>query len=277
LLTILVVLGSPGSGCTTLLKALTNQRSEYLAVNGNVFYDSLSPHEIESHFRGDVQYCAEDDIHFPTLTVQQTLDFAAKTRTPQKRSRVEQVSRKEFHEVVTDIVTTVFGLRHARGTVVGDAAIRGISGGEKKRVSIAESLSTRAAIGAWDKYVASRTFVVLMLSIGLHSSTRGLDSSTALEFVKALRIATDTFNVTTIVSLYQAGESLYEHFDKVCVLNEGRMAYFGPSSKAKEYFMDMGYVICLLYFHLINPHLISASNPRIVKLLPTSSLQSLIL
>lgn len=74
------------------------------------------------------------------------------------------------------------------------------------------------------------------------SSTRGLDSSTALEFVQALRIATDTFRTTTMVSLYQAGESIYQHFDKVCVIYEGKMAYFGPADRAKQYFIDMGYV-----------------------------------
>lgn len=73
------------------------------------------------------------------------------------------------------------------------------------------------------------------------SSTRGLDSSTALEFGRALRIATDIDRLTTIVSIYQAGESLYELFDKVCVIYEGRMAYFGPANQARQYFIDLGY------------------------------------
>lgn len=76
-----------------------------------------------------------------------------------------------------------------------------------------------------------------------YSSTRGLDASTALEFVRALRIATDTFESTTLVSIYQAGESLYKYFDKVCVIYEGRMAYFGRADQAKQYFIDMGYVL----------------------------------
>lgn len=80
----------------------------------------------------------------------------------------------------------------------------------------------------------------------IYSSTRGLDASTALEFVKALRISTDVFETTTIVSIYQAAESLYQHSDKVCVLYEGRMAYFGPTDRAKQYFLDMGYVIMIL-------------------------------
>ena len=66
-------------------------------------------------------------------------------------------------------------------------------------------------------------------------------ASTALEFVQALRIATDIGRQSTLVSIYQAGESLYEHFDKVCVIYEGRMVYFGPADRARQYFIDMGY------------------------------------
>ena len=73
------------------------------------------------------------------------------------------------------------------------------------------------------------------------SSTRGLDSSTALEFIRALRVATDSAKITTVVSIYQAGEQLFDLFDKVCLIYEGKMAYFGPAKDAKRYFMDMGY------------------------------------
>lgn len=115
-------------------------------------------------------------------------------------------------------------LRHAKNTPVGDANIRGVSGGEKKRVSIAEALATRCLLGCWD------------------NSTRGLDASTALEFGRALRIATDLAGLTTIVSIYQAGEALYELFDKVCVIGEGKMYYFGRADAAREYFEGLGYV-----------------------------------
>ena len=73
------------------------------------------------------------------------------------------------------------------------------------------------------------------------SSTRGLDASTALEFIRTLRIATDAAKVTTVVSLYQAGEQLFDLFDKVCLIYEGKMAYYGPAKEAKRYFMNMGY------------------------------------
>ncbi|KAG2356782.1 pleiotropic drug resistance ABC transporter [Suillus spraguei] len=217
----LLVLGRPGSGCSTFLKVLSNQRGEYHAVDGEVQYDSFTPEEIAKQYRGDVIYCPEDDVHFPTLTVEETLSFAIKTRTP--HTRLPNQSREQYNRDVVDILIRIFGLHHARNTIVGNAAIRGVSGGERKRVSIAEALSCRSLINSWD------------------NSTRGLDSSTALEFIQALRISTDIGRITTIVSLYQAGEQLYNLFDKVCVISEGRMVYFGPAKEARQYFMDMGY------------------------------------
>ncbi|KAH7882924.1 ABC-2 type transporter-domain-containing protein [Phlebopus sp. FC_14] len=217
----LIVLGRPGSGCSTFLKTIANQRREYHAVYGDVYYDSFTPQDIETRYRGDVIYCPEDDVHFPTLSVSQTLSFAATTRTPQQRFTNQ--SRGDYNVLITEVLMRIFGLGHARNTVVGNEAIRGVSGGEKKRVSIAEALSCRSRIGAWD------------------NSTRGLDASTALEFVRALRIATDIARTTTIVSIYQAGEQLYNLFDKVCVINEGKMVYFGPAKDARQYFIDMGY------------------------------------
>lgn len=217
----LLVLGRPGSGCSTFLKALSNQTSEYHAVEGDICYDSFTPEEIANQYRGDVIYCPEDDVHFPTLTVEQTLSFAIKTRTP--HMRFTNQSREQYNRDVIDILIRIFGLHHARNTVVGNAAIRGVSGGEKKRVSIAEALSCRSLISSWD------------------NSTRGLDASTALEFIQALRIGTDIGRITTIVSLYQAGEQLYNLFDKVCVISEGRMVYFGPAKEARQHFMSMGY------------------------------------
>ncbi|RPD61629.1 pleiotropic drug resistance ABC transporter [Lentinus tigrinus ALCF2SS1-7] len=217
----LCVLGRPGSGCTTLLKVLANQRQDYYAVEGDVWYDSLTPTQIEKHYRGDVQYCPEEDVHFPTLTVDQTLRFAASTRTP--RARVGGMSRDTHVELFVEVLETLFGLRHVKDTLVGDASVRGVSGGEKKRVSISEALATRSKLQSWD------------------NSTRGLDSSTALEFVQALRIATDIARQSTIVAMYQAGEQLYEHFDKVCLIYEGKEVYYGPANRARQYFIDMGY------------------------------------
>lgn len=217
----LLVLGRPGAGCSTFLKTLANQCGEYHAVEGQIFYDSFTPKEIHDSFRGDVTYCPEDDIHFPTLTVDQTLSFAVRNRTPATR-RLGQ-TREDYVEDTTTMLMKVLGLYRSKNTLVGSAHIQGVSGGERKRVSIAETLGSAGSLGAWD------------------NSTRGLDSSTALEFVRTLRLITDAKRTTTIVSLYQAGEPLYDLFDKVCVIAEGKMAYFGPAKSAKNYFIGMGF------------------------------------
>ena len=145
-----MVLGNPGSGCSTFLKTIANHRHDYHATNGTVAYDALTPQEIEKYYRGDVQFCPEDDIHFPSLTVEQTLDFAATVRTPHSPS---PFSRAQIRDRITIMLTTVFGLREARKTPVGDALIRGVSGGQKKRVSLAETLAARGYLTSWDKCV----------------------------------------------------------------------------------------------------------------------------
>ena len=77
--------------------------------------------------------------------------------------------------------------------------------------------------------------------ISYDNSTRGLDASTALDYAKSLRIMTDIFDMTTFVSIYQAGEGIYDQFDKVLVIDQGRQVYFGPAKEARQYFIDMGY------------------------------------
>lgn len=151
----LVVLGRPGSGCSTLLKILSNKRDEYHAIHGDVRYDSFSPETITKSYRGDVQYCPEDDIHFPTLTVSETIKFAALVRAPKQRLGL---TRSDYAESTTDTLMTLFGLQHAKNTPIGDALLRGVSGGEKKRVSICEALAARTCLTSWDKWVAQSYF-----------------------------------------------------------------------------------------------------------------------
>ena len=73
------------------------------------------------------------------------------------------------------------------------------------------------------------------------NSTRGLDALTALEYVQALRIVTDVASVSTILSIYQCGEHIYDLFDKVALLDAGELIYFGPATKARQYFQNLGY------------------------------------
>ena len=161
-----VVLGRPGSGCSTFLKTLANHRGDYYDVLGDVFYDSLVSEEIDKRYRGDVIYCPEDDVHFPTLKVGETLKFASTMRTPSRRA--DNQSRYAHATLTAESLMRIFGLEHARDTVVGDASLRGISGGEKKRVSLAEAMSARGKLVCWDKYVSFHLHRITTFSIWIH-------------------------------------------------------------------------------------------------------------
>ncbi|KAJ4553577.1 GTPase-activating protein [Exophiala dermatitidis] len=158
---------------------------------------------------------------FPQLTVGQTLTFAAAARAP--RSREPGMSRKDYINQVRDVVLAVFGLSHAVHTKVGSDYIRGVSGGERKRVSIAEMALAGSPFCCWD------------------NATRGLDSASAFEFVKALELSSQIFGTTHLVAAYQASQAMYDIFDKVILLYEGREIFFGSTSRAKQYFEEMGW------------------------------------
>ncbi len=211
----MLVLGRPGSGCSTFLKAIANNREGYAEIIGNVTYGGIAADEQRKHYRGEVNYNPEDDQHFPTLNVWQTLKFSLlnKTKKHQKRDI----------PVIINALLKMFGISHTRYTLVGNEYVRGISGGERKRVSIAETLATKSTVVCWD------------------NSTRGLDASTALDYANSLRVMTDISNRTTLVTLYQAGEGIYELMDKVLLIDEGRMVFQGPASDAKQYFVDLGF------------------------------------
>ncbi|AEO64846.1 uncharacterized protein THITE_2111183 [Thermothielavioides terrestris NRRL 8126] len=211
----MLVLGRPGSGCSTFLKVIANDRAPYAAVEGEVSYSGIPADEARQRYRGEVVYNAEDDQHLPTLTVGQTLKFSLLNKT--RKNLRGNVS------VIIDALLRMFAIKHTENTLVGNAYVRGVSGGERKRVSIAETLATKSTIVCWD------------------NSTRGLDASTALDFAKSLRIMTDVSDRTTITTLYQAGEGIYELMDKVLVIDEGRMLYQGPAKEARQYFEDLGF------------------------------------
>ncbi|PFH49054.1 hypothetical protein AMATHDRAFT_63985 [Amanita thiersii Skay4041] len=217
-----LVLGCPGAGCTTLLKAISNQR-EGLGVSGKVLYAGITAEEMAKYYKGEVTYNQEDDIHIATLTVAQTLQFALSTKSPGPKGRLPGVSKKQFDNEILNTILRMLNISHTKDTLVGDEFVRGVSGGERKRVSIAEMMATRARVQCWD------------------NSTRGLDASTALDFVRSLRIMTDVLGQTTFVTLYQAGEGIYDLFDKVLVLDNGRQVYYGPPSEARAYFESLGY------------------------------------
>ncbi|KAJ5630294.1 ABC multidrug transporter A-2 [Penicillium longicatenatum] len=218
----LVALGRPGSGCSTFLKTIAGETHGLFLGDGvDVQYEGISWDQMHSRFRGEVIYQAETEIHFPQLTAGETLLFAAQARTPS--NRLPGVTRDQYALHMRDVTMAMLGLSHTVNTKVGNDFIRGVSGGERKRVSIAETTLCGSPLQCWD------------------NSTRGLDSSTALEFVKNIRLSTDYSGTTAVVAIYQASQSIYDLFDKAIVLYEGRQIYFGKAQDARRFFIDMGF------------------------------------
>lgn len=218
----LLVLGRPGSGCTTLLKMLSNRRAGYQKIDGDVRFGDMS-HEEAEKYRGQIVMNTEDETFFPTLTVGETTIFATSGKIPAHLPEGCK-SRHEYQNELSDFLLRSLGISHTATTKVGNEYVRGVSGGERKRVSILECLAARGSIYCWD------------------NSTRGLDASSALDWAKAIRAMTDVYSLSSIVTLYQAGNQIYDLFDKVLVLDEGKQIYYGPMSQARGFMEDLGFV-----------------------------------
>ncbi|KAF4450932.1 ATP-binding cassette transporter [Fusarium austroafricanum] len=216
------VLGPPGSGCSTFLKTISGDRNDiYLDENSYLNYQGISDKDMHSAHRGDAIYTAKNDVHFPMLTVNETLTFAARARC--QRELPEGISRTQYCDHLRDVVMAMYGISHTSNIKVGNDFVRGVSGGERKRVSIAEATLSNAPFQCWD------------------NSTRGLDAANAVEFCKTLRLQSQLFGQACVVSMYQAPQSAYDLFNKTMVLYEGRQIFFGPAYKAKAYFINLGF------------------------------------
>ena len=182
---LLIVLGRPGSGCSTFLKTMTGEMHGLdLEKSSVVHYNGVTQKKMMREFKGEVVYNQEVDKHFPHLTVGETLEHAAALRVPSHRP--QGVSRKDAVKHITQVVMAVYGLSHTYNTKVGNDFVRGVSGGERKRVSIAEMALAGSPVAAWD------------------NSTRGLDSATALAFTKSLRQTANIAGSMHSVAIYQA-------------------------------------------------------------------------
>lgn len=216
----LLVLGQPGAGCSTTLKVLANQREDYPVVKGHVAYGRFSSDEMKTRFSSEVIYVGEEDIHYPSLKVKHTLDFALRLRQPNDSDQ----KSGDFSEDMSQKLVNSLGISHTTNTIVGNSFVRGVSGGERKRVSLAEALATNSAVSCWDNPI------------------RGLDSSSALQFLRLLKDIARQTGAANVVTLYQASESMYQQcFDRVLVLYKGEMIFSGTIEDARGYFINLGF------------------------------------
>ncbi|OJD40622.1 abc transporter pmr5 [Diplodia corticola] len=227
----LLVLGRPGAGCSTALRVLANERAPFarVEVEGELRYAGLGADAVASGYGDEVVYCGEEDVHCARLGVGETVRFAVRLHGGGARGHRRLGDGREGGgfdvEGVTGALLAALGIGHVAGTVVGDSYVRGVSGGERRRVSLAEALAGNPAVASWDDPI------------------RGLDSSAALRFLRMLKEMSRATGMANVATLYQASESMYaECFDRVMVLYEGRMVYCGRTGEAKGYFEDLGFV-----------------------------------
>ncbi|EXB65354.1 ABC transporter G family member 6 [Morus notabilis] len=195
---ILAILGASGSGKTTLLDALAN-RIEKESLKGTV---SLNGEVLESRlWKAIVAYVMQDDLLFPMLTVEETLGFAAEFRLP----RTLEESKKKAR--VQDLIDQL-GLRSAAKTIIGDEGRRGVSGGERRRVSIGIDIIHGPIL------------------LFLDEPTSGLDSTSAFTVVNVLKNIARGGSVV-VMSVHQPSYRIIGLLDKLIFLSKGQVVYRG--------------------------------------------------
>ncbi|CAF2089792.1 unnamed protein product [Brassica napus] len=240
-----LLLGPPGSGKSTLLKALSGKIESGLKCTGKVTYNGHEMHEFVPE--RTAAYIGQYDVHMPKLTVRETLKFSAKCQgvgtgydmleellRREKKFNIKpdpyldalmkaSVIKEHKENVVTDYVLKLLGLETCADTIVGDHMERGISGGQKKRVTTGEML-----VGPVGAYF-------------MDNISDGLDSSTTFQIVKCIKQMIQVFDKTALVSLLQPPPETFELFDDVIILGEGRIIYQGPREDVLGFFESMGF------------------------------------
>eukprot|EP00300_Choanocystis_sp_HF-7_P003228 c12453_g1_i1.p1 GENE.c12453_g1_i1~~c12453_g1_i1.p1 ORF type:complete len:1324 (-),score=341.35 c12453_g1_i1:397-4131(-) len=221
-----LVLGPPNSGKSTLLKALAGLLLNYKAsrTTGSITYNGTPIQDSDFFVRKVAGFISDNDSHLASLSVEETLDFACDTLGGE-RTRIVG-SRHDPHNARSAKVhalLTLLGLEgNIASTKIGDEMVRGVSGGQKRRVTLGEMLAGMQSI-----------------YFGNEIST-GLDSTTTLEIVRAMRLMSDEFNCTFVLSLLQCNPEVFALFDNVIILVRGRIIYQGPPSLVLDHFETLG-------------------------------------
>ncbi|CAN4119473.1 unnamed protein product [Withania somnifera] len=240
-----LLLGPPGSGKTTLLKALAGKSEDDLRVKGKITYCGHEFHEFI--LQRTSAYISQHDLHQGEMTVRETLDFAGRCLGVGTRyDLLVELSRREKEagimpdpqidafmkatamegqetSLITDYVLKILGLDICADIMVGDDMRRGISGGQKKRVTTGEMLVGPAKAFFMDEI------------------SKGLDSSTTYQIVKFMRQMVHVNDITMVISLLQPDPETFDLFDDVILLSEGQIVYQGPRENILEFFKYMGF------------------------------------
>ncbi|XP_010654721.1 pleiotropic drug resistance protein 1 [Vitis vinifera] len=240
-----LLLGPPSSGKTTLLLALAGKLDPNLKVMGRVTYNGHGMNEFVP--QRTAAYISQHDTHIGEMTVRETLAFSARCQGVGDRyDMLAELSRREKaanikpdpdldvfmkaaategqkENVVTDYTLKILGLDICADTMVGDEMIRGISGGQRKRVTTGEML------------------VGPSKALFMDEISTGLDSSTTYQIINSLKQTIHILNGTAVISLLQPAPETYNLFDDIILLSDSQIVYQGPREDVVEFFESMGF------------------------------------
>ncbi|KAL9677576.1 hypothetical protein QQ045_005809 [Rhodiola kirilowii] len=208
---IMAIMGPSGSGKSTLLDALSGRLSGNVAMTGNVL---LNGKKARLDY-GGVAYVTQEDSFLGTLTVRETLMYSANLRFP------STMTKQDIDGIVEGTIQEM-GLQDCADRLIGNWHLRGISGGEKKRLSIGLETLTRPSL------------------LFLDEPTSGLDSASAFFVVQTLR-SISRQGKTVVSSIHQPSSEVFALFDDLFLLSGGETVYFGEASSAVEFFREAGF------------------------------------
>jgi ATP-binding cassette subfamily G (WHITE) protein 2 (SNQ2) len=205
-----LVMGGRQQSRSTLLRTLSGRSSEQDETSGTVLLNGMPLARSLQGWRRLCPYIsAADNTHSPVLTVRETFSFAAECTSDGKQPTSEINGR-------VGRMMEALSLENVADTVVGDENLRGVSGGQKRRVTVGEMAIDRET-----------TFLFC------ENVTDGLSSSDSLQILQRLRRACKSYNFGAMVTLMQPSDEMIDLFDSIMVLTtSGELAYFGPVDRA---------------------------------------------
>jgi len=206
---LLYLMGPSGSGKTSLLDALADRMA--FEVKGAQMLGSEP--KTASKLKKVAKYVQQNDELYGVLTVRETLDYACQFYCTDKAEREELVEE----------TIDALGLRDQVDTKIGNVFFRGLSGGQRRRVSVGEVLVARPSI------------------IFLDEPTSGLDSTAALKLMQLLRGLTRTANTSVVCVIHQPGHEVFEQADSLLLLSGGKQVYYGPREQLVDHFGSLGF------------------------------------
>ncbi|KAK3147611.1 hypothetical protein QOZ80_3BG0284590 [Eleusine coracana subsp. coracana] len=211
---ILAVLGASGAGKSTLIDALAD-RIHRDSLRGSV---TLNAEPLDGRLLKVISaYVMQDDLLYPMLTVSETLMYSAEFRLPRALSWGKKRARVEA-------LVDQLGLRAAAHTIIGDEGRRGVSGGERRRVSIGIDIIHDPII------------------LFLDEPTSGLDSTSAFMVVKVLQRIAQSGSVV-VMSIHQPSYRILGLLDRLLFLSRGRTVYYAPPGALPLFFSEFGHPI----------------------------------